>query len=165
MDSISFIILGFSDSGIINSLTIDGIYIKNIDIDNSIAFMIFEQIVDLSINNLTVTDMSLSNDSPVWIEIDGLDTELVMNGLYMLNLDFYKSPAVDLFNTFSSITMSNLYFENITIDGDTSVIIFESIKMMFLNGAIFKNISSSSESVNNFMIQIDQTGKALLIFD
>ena len=122
--------------------------------------MVFEQIVDLSINNLTVTDMSLSNDSPVWIEIDGLNTELFMNGLYMLNLDFYKSPAVDLFNTFSSITMSNLNFENVTIDGDTSVIIFESIKMMFLNGAIFKNISSSSESVNNFMIQIDQTGKA-----
>ena len=135
-------------------------YIRTINFDNSVAFLTLEDIVHASISNLTVTDMSLSVDESLWVVVYGLNTELVVNGLNMLNLDLYKSPAVDLKNTFSSITMNNLHFENVTIDGDTSVIIFESIKKMFLNGAFFNNISSSSESVNNFMIQIDQTGKA-----
>ena len=135
-------------------------YIRTINFDNSVAFLTLEDIVHASISNLTVTDISLSSDSTIWIVVYGLDTELAMNGLYMLNLDLYKSPAVDLKNTFSSITMNNLHFENVTIDGDISMIIFETIKIMFLDGAIFKNISISSESVNNFMIQIDQTGKA-----
>ena len=135
-------------------------YIRNSNFDTSIAYLIFEEIVQVSISNLTVTDMSLSVDESLWVVVYGLDTELVVNGLNMLNLDLYKSPAVDLKNTFSSISMNNLHFENVTIDGDTSMIIFETIKMMFLDGAIFKNISISSESVNNFMIQIDQTGKA-----
>ena len=55
--------------------------------------------------------------------------------------------------------MSNLNFENITIDTDTSVILFESLKMLSLNGATFNNIGSYiSESTNNYMIKIDQTG-------
>ena len=152
--------LEFSDSGFINSLTIDGIHIRNINVDNSLAFMVWQKIINLSISNLTVTDMSLSTDLPLWITIDGLNTELVMNGIYMYNVDFHTSPAIDMMNTFSSVTMNNLHFENDTIDGDTSVIMFESIKLLFLNGAIFKNISSSSESASNFMIKIDTTGKS-----
>ena len=152
--------LGFSDSDIINKLTIDGIHIRNINIDSTLAFMDWQQIINLSISNLTVTDMSLSTDLPLWIIIDGFDTELYMNEINMYNVDFHKSSAIDMMNTFSSVTMNNLHFENDTIDGDTSVIMFESIKLLFLNGAIFKNISSSSESASNFMIQIDTTGKS-----
>ena len=152
--------LGFSDSDIINKLTIDGIHIRNINIDSTLAFMDWQQIINLSISNLTVTDMSLSTDLPLWIIIDGFDTELYMNEINMYNVDFHKSSAIDMMNTFSSVTMNNLHFENDTIDGDTSVIMFESIKLLFLNGAIFKNISSSSESASNFMIKIDTTGKS-----
>ena len=104
--------------------------------------------------------MSLSTDLPLWIIIDGFNTELYMNEINMYNVDFHKSSAIDMMNTFSSVTMNNLHFENDTIDGDTSVIMFESIKLLFLNGAIFKNISSSSESASNFMIKIDTTGKS-----
>ena len=154
------LLIGFSDSDIINKLTIDGIHIRNINIDSTLAFMDWQQIINLSISNLTVTDMSLSTDLPLWIIIDGFDTELYMNEINMYNVDFHKSSAIDMMNTFSSVTMNNLHFENDTIDGDTLVIMFESIKLLFLNGAIFKNISSSSESASNFMIQIDTTGKS-----
>ena len=66
--------------------------------------------------------------------------------------------------------MSSVSFQNITIDTDTSVILFESLKMLDFNGAIFNNISSySSDSTNNYMIQIQQTGKfdilLLVLFD
>ena len=103
--------------------------------------------------------MTLLTDTPKWMLIKGSDTEIFMNGLTMQNLSLYRSSAVEFTGTFNSITMSNLSFENITLDTDTSAVTFESLKMLHLDGATFNNISSSSESVNNFMIEIEQTGK------
>ena len=104
--------------------------------------------------------MSLSTDTPRWVIVYGLETDFVLNGANIHNLDLYKSSAIAFTETFNSITMNNLSFENITVDTDTSIVMFESLEMLHLNGATFSNISSSSsESINNFMIEIGQTGK------
>ena len=82
----SLIYLEQSDLGFTNSLTINGIYTKNITFDAGNSLLRFDQITSLTINNLWVTDMSLSTDTTKWIIVYGLDTQIAINGLYMHNL-------------------------------------------------------------------------------
>ena len=145
-------------TGIPNAI-IDGIYTRNITLyPNSILFTIVNAQY-LTMSNLWISNITQDTSDADWILISGMNTEVSINETNFFSMDLNRSPALSFVGTFSSISMNGVYFDSIWIDSDTSIIDFESLNALDMNQITFSNIKNhASESTNNYMIKISQTG-------
>ena len=144
------------------SVNIDGMNFNNATISTGLSLMKFQGIKTLSMNDLSLENVNLESIDNYWIQISGSQTALSINKINATKIALYDSPAFAMNNQFSSISMSELYFDNVTVASDNSIIQFSYLSALDMNNVTFSNIvSQSTESSNNYMIRIVQTGKSL----
>ena len=148
-------------SRFIRNVFIDGIHINNSTIKEGLSIVDLDSIQNLEINDISMNNTIYDSTIKVWIQVVGAQTALSISRINVANIALYDSPALAINNQFSSISISELYFDNVTVASDISVIQFSYLSALDMNNVTFSNIvSQSTESSNNYIIRILQTGKS-----
>ena len=146
----------------VRNITYNGIHLNNVSISmNNRPIFAFDSIPLLTMNNISLTNTTLESLNVRWIGIRGMFSTVSLSQIDSTNVGFHGLSAIGFFNLFLSITINEIHFDNITVGSDISIFEFDSLKVLNMRDVKFSNImSQSTESSNNYMIGIIQTGKS-----